>query len=142
MNLYMYWPILLAVGSDVVYQIAAKGTPQNLNPFASLTITYLIAAAASAAIYFAMSKGGNIFHEWGHANWTMFLLGFAIVGLEGGYIYLYKVGWSISTGQIIASILLAFALLVIGLIFYHEAITWTKVLGIAICMLGLYFINK
>ena len=50
MNLYMYWPILLAVGSDVVYQIAAKGTPQNLNPFASMTITYLIAAAASAAV--------------------------------------------------------------------------------------------
>ncbi|MBQ1804308.1 MAG: hypothetical protein II010_00240, partial [Oscillospiraceae bacterium] len=109
---------------------------------ASLTVTYLVGALLSLVLYFTLNRQGNLAAEFRHLNWVPCVLGIAIVGLEGGYIYLYKVGWSISTGQIIASILLAFALLVIGLIFYHEAITWTKVLGIAICMLGLYFINK
>ena len=142
MNLYMYWPILLAVGSDVVYQIAAKGTPQNLNPFASLTITYLIAAAASAAIYFAMSKGGNILHEWGQINWAVFVLGVAIVGLEVGCIYMYRVGWNVNTGYIVKACFMALALLVVGYLLYKEQITGTKVAGIAVCMLGLFLINR
>ena len=142
MNLYMYWPILLAVGSDVVYQIAAKGTPQNLNPFASLTITYVIAAAASAAIYFAMSKGGNILHEWSQINWAVFVLGVAIVGLEVGCIYMYRGGWNVNTGYIVKACFMALALLVVGYLLYKEQITGTKVAGIAVCMLGLFLINR
>ncbi len=46
----MYWPIALAVFADVFYQIAAKSTPEGLNPFASLTVTYLIGAVASLGI--------------------------------------------------------------------------------------------
>ena len=45
MGIYMYWPIGLAVLAEVMYQISSKSTPQDLNPFASLTITYLIGAA-------------------------------------------------------------------------------------------------
>ena len=47
----MFWPILLAVFADVFYQISAKSTPQTLNPFASLTLTYLVAAAVSLAVF-------------------------------------------------------------------------------------------
>ena len=42
------WPIALVVASNVVYQICAKSIPGDLNPFASLTVTYLVGAAASA----------------------------------------------------------------------------------------------
>ena len=37
---------------------------------------------------------------------------------------------------------LAIILIFVGLIGYHESITWSKVLGVAICLVGLYFINK
>ena len=37
---------------------------------------------------------------------------------------------------------LAVILIFVGLIGYHEAISWSKVLGVAICLVGLYFINK
>ena len=142
MNIYMYWPIALAVGADLIYQIAAKSTPQNLNPFASLTITYLIGAAVSAGIFFAMTKGGNIFHEWGQANWAMILLGFAIVGLEAGSIYMYRVGWNVNTGYIVKACFLALGLILIGYFLYKEQITATKVAGIAVCMIGLFLINR
>ena len=86
----IYIPIALAVISDVVYQIASKSTPAGLNPFASLTITYLIGAALSTAVFFITSHGGNIINEWSRVNWTAFVLGLAIVGLEGGSIFMYK----------------------------------------------------
>lgn len=142
MNLYMYWPIALAVGADLLYQVAAKSTPQTLNPFASLTITYLIGAAVSAGLFFAMSKGGNILHEWGQANWAMIALGFAIVGLEAGSIYMYRVGWNVNTGYIVKSCFLALGLILLGYFLYKEQITATKIAGIAICMAGLFLINR
>ena len=48
----MYWPILLVVLSNTFYNICAKATPQDVNPFASLSVTYLVGAAASLAVYF------------------------------------------------------------------------------------------
>ncbi len=142
MNLYMYWPIALSVAAEILYQISAKSTPQQLNPFASLTITYMIGAAICAVIFFVTTKGGNLLHEWGHANWTMILLGFAIVGLEAGAIYMYRVGWNINTGYIVKGCFMAIALLLVGYFIYKEQISATKVAGIAVCMIGLFLINR
>ncbi len=138
----MYWPIALAVFADVFYQVAAKSTPEGINPFASLTVTYLVGAAASAVIFFAMTKGGSLLQEWGQVNWATFLLGVAIVGLEAGSIYMYKVGWNVNTGYIVKSCFLAIALVAVGYLLYKEQITPTKVAGLAVCMTGLYLLNR
>ena len=141
MNLYMFWPIALAVCSDIFYQIAAKSTPAQLNPFASLTVTYLIGAAFSVIIFFITSKGGNLLNEITSINWTAFILGLAIVGLEAGSIYMYKVGWNMNTGYIVKASFLAVALIIVGYLVYKEQVSATKIAGIVVCMVGLYLIN-
>lgn len=138
----LYWPIVLAVCADIVYQISAKSTPETLNPFASLTITYLIGAAISLVIFYITSAGGNLIAELKQINWTAFALGLAIVGLEAGSIYMYKVGWNMNTGYLVKSIILALALIVVGYILYKEQVSGTKIAGIAVCLLGLFLINK
>lgn len=138
----LYWPIILAVCADIIYQISAKSTPETLNPFASLTITYLIGAAISLVIFFITSAGGNFFAELKQINWSAFALGLAIVGLEAGSIYMYKVGWNLNTGYMVKSIILAMALIVVGYLLYKEQVSGTKIAGIAVCLLGLFLINK
>ena len=138
----LYWPIVLAVCADIVYQISAKSTPETLNPFASLTITYLIGATISLVIFYITSAGGNFIAELKQINWTAFALGLAIVGLEAGSIYMYKVGWNMNTGYLVKSIILALALIVVGYILYKEQVSGTKIAGIAVCLLGLFLINK
>ena len=128
--------------ADIVYQISAKSTPETLNPFASLTITYLIGAAISLVIFYITSAGGNFIAELKQINWTAFALGLAIVGLEAGSIYMYKVGWNMNTGYLVKSIILALALIVVGYILYKEQVSGTKIAGIAVCLLGLFLINK
>jgi drug/metabolite transporter (DMT)-like permease len=64
-----------------------------------------------------------------------------IVGLEVGWIFAYKAGWEVSTGFIVQSAVLAILLLVLGYFLYHEALTWNKVAGVVICLIGLIFIN-
>ena len=135
------WPIALVVLSNVVYQICAKSVPDGMDPFASLTVTYLIAAAASAGLYFALNRGGDLLKEYGKLNWAPVALGIVIIGLEVGFIYAYKAGWPVSTASVVQSAFLAVALLFVGFLAYHEALTWNKLLGVAVCLAGLVLIN-
>lgn len=142
MSIYMFWPIFLAVFADVFYQISAKSTPETLNPFASLTVTYLVGAAISAVIYFISSGGGNLVTELKEINWSAFVLGLAIVGLEAGSIYMYKVGWAVNTGYIVKSLILGIVLVGVGYFLYKEQVTATKLAGVVVCLIGLFLINK
>lgn len=135
------WPIALVVLSNTVYQICAKSVPERINPFASLTVTYLVGAFASAVLYYALGSRGNLLKEYVKLNWAPFVLGIVIVGLEAGWIYAYKAGWQVSTGFIVQSAFLAAVLLLAGYFIYHESLTWNKIVGVGICLIGLVFIN-
>ena len=114
---------------------------KDIDPFASLIITYLVGAAASAILYYALGSDGNLLSESRKLNWAPIVLGIVIVGLEAGWIYAYKAGWQVSTGFIVQSAFLSSALLFVGYFLYHEALTWNKIVGVVICMIGLIFIN-
>lgn len=135
------WPIALVVLSNIIYQICAKSLPSEINPLASLTITYLVAAASSAILYFALTKNPDIIHEYSKLNWVPFTFGLVLVGLEVGFIYAYKAGWPVSTASVVQSSFLAVALIIVGFLLYHETITWNKIAGVVICLIGLGLIN-
>ena len=90
-----FWPMALVVTSNIAYQICVKSVPEEISPFASLIVTYLMGAAACAVLYFALGSDGNLLKECGKLNWSSFILGIVIVGLEAGWIYAYKAGWQV-----------------------------------------------
>jgi drug/metabolite transporter (DMT)-like permease len=94
-----------------------------------------------AVMFFITSKQTNVIKELANMNWAPYVLGFVIVGLEVGFIYMYKVGWQVSTASIVQSSFLAIILIFVGLLLYHEALTWNKIVGVFICLVGLVFIN-
>ena len=120
------WPMVLLIASNTVYQICAKSVPKEINPFASLIVTYLMGAVASAVLYFVLGSDGNLLKEYGKLNWAPVVLGIVIVGLEAGWIYAYKAGWQVSTGFIVQSAFLAMTLLLVGFFLYRESLTWNK----------------
>ncbi|MBQ5345431.1 MAG: EamA family transporter [Acidaminococcaceae bacterium] len=136
------WPMALVVLSNTAYQICAKSVPGGMNPFASLTVTYLVGALASGLFYVALGDGGNILQEYTKLNWAPFVLGLVIVGLEVGWIYAYKAGWPVSTAFIFQSAILAGFLLMVGRMLYQEPVTLNKIIGIIICLIGLYFLSR
>lgn len=136
------WPIALVVISNIVYQICAKSVPKDMDAMASMVVTYLVGAACSAVMFYVMHKDGNLLREYSKLNAAPILLGVSVVGLEAGFIYAYKAGWPVSTVSIVQSAFLSAALIFVGALLYREAITVNKVIGVAICLIGLYFINK
>ena len=135
------WPIALVVLSNVVYQICAKSVPNGLNPFAALTVTYLVGALMSVVLFFVLGKQPNPLKELSNLNWAPFVLGLVIVGLEVGFIYAYKAGWSVSTVSIVQGAALAIILIFVGFLLFREELTWNKLVGAGICLVGLFFIN-
>lgn len=135
------WPIGLVILSNTVYQICAKKAPEGMNPFAMLTIVYLVSAAFSFVLFFVLNKGGNLIAEYSKINWVPFVFGLVLVGLETGFVYAYKAGWQVNTAQIVQSAFLAAVLIAVGALLFHEAVTWNKIVGVAICVVGLVFVN-
>ena len=136
------WPIALVVLSNIVYQICAKSAPGDMDPLASLTVTYLVGALASGALYFLLHRGGNLFREYRALNWAPFVLGVVIVGLEVGFIYAYRAGWQVNTAATVQGAALAIALLIVGYLVFKEPVNASKLIGVALCLGGLYFINR
>ena len=137
----MVYPVALIVISNVLYNVVTKSTPESVNPFASLTVTYTIGAVTSLAIFLASARGKHLFAELRGVNWAAFALGVVIVGLELGYILAFRNGWKMNVLSVTANIILALALIVISLVFYKESITVKQIAGIALCAGGLALIS-
>jgi len=135
------WPLALVVLSNTFYQICAKSVPEDMNPLASLTVTYLVGAVISLILYYTLDKSADIVKEYGKLNWAPFVLGLVIVGLEVGFIFAYKSGWPVSTAQIVQAAVLAVILIFVGYFIYNESITWNKIAGVIVCLAGLALIN-
>ena len=119
----MVWPILMIVGSNCFYHICTKSMPEEASAFGSLMITYLVGAVFSAVLFFVSIKPAEVITEISKINWTSFILGLSIVGLEAGYVFMYRAGWKVSNGALTANICLAVALLVIGVLLYRESVS-------------------
>ncbi|HPD88368.1 MAG TPA: hypothetical protein PLU75_02670 [Oscillospiraceae bacterium] len=135
------WPALLIVGGNVCYHLLAKITPAGVNPFVTLSVTYLVSAAACLVLSLAAVGTQGFAAAVRQVNWTGWLLGVVIVGLEFGSISLYRAGWDISIGSLVTNIALAVCLLVIGLLFFHEALSLKQLLGALLCVGGLVLLN-
>lgn len=136
------WPIALVVVCNTLYQVCAKSVPADMDPFASLTITYLVGAATSFALYFGLNRSGSLLQEYRQVNWAPIVLGLVVVALEVGMIFAFKAGWKVSLASTVQGTFVAIALVAVGAIFYHEAITVNKLIGVALCLGGLAVMNR
>ena len=138
---YMIIPVVIIVAANTFYNISQKSTPSDINSFVALLATYVTAAGLSLIMFLATGKGASITQELRKLNWASFVLAFAVVGLELGYILLYRAGWKVSSGSVVCNIALAIVLIFVAMLLYKETITVKQIAGIAVCCLGLYLIT-
>ncbi|HHX14320.1 MAG TPA: EamA family transporter [Clostridiales bacterium] len=137
-------PVVLIVGSNALYHICSKEINQKLNPMLALMATYIVAFVVTFILYLLIGHPAKaeLAEQIKLINWAPLALGLFVVGLEAGFIYLYRVGWDISIGSLVCNILLAIVLIGIGVLLYKEQISRQQLLGIVLCVAGLIFVNK
>ena len=136
--------LLLAIVCTVGYHLVLKVTPAAANPLLSLMITYALVTLLLGAIL-AVAPSGSGF-EWRHelrqVNWTALALAAVIVGLDLGFLFLYRSGFEISLGALITQSAAAMLLLAIGVAVFKEKLSMANVAGLVLCLAGLWLVNR
>lgn len=136
-----YFPVLVIVVSNALYDISAKSFPEKLNAQAGLTAYYIIAAAVSLGLFYLTSETKCFPAELKKVNWATFTLALGCTGIDLGYVLLFRAGWDISYGSLVCNIAIAVALILVGKVFFHENINRYHLLGISLCLAGFILIN-
>jgi multidrug transporter EmrE-like cation transporter len=132
----------LAIVATVAYHVVLKLTPAGANPLLSLMVTYGAVALLFAGVL-VFSPGEFAWkQEVGHLNWTAIALAFAIIGLDLGFILLYRSGFEVSLGALVTQTAAAMLLVGIGLLVFREKLSLANGLGIVLCLVGLWLVNR
>lgn len=136
-----YYPVIIIVFSNALYDISAKSFPEEINAQAGLTAYYIIAAVVSLALFYLTSEVKNFSMEVKKVNWATFTLALGCTGIDLGYVLLFRAGWNISFGSLVCNIMIAIALILVGKILFHEYINKYHLIGISLCLTGFVLIN-
>lgn len=132
----------VAIAATVGYHIVMKLTPAGVNPYLSLAVTYAVTALAFTLLYVALPGAMPLRAAVGHLNWTALALCIVVVGLDLGFLMLYRGGFDVSLGALITQSAAALLLLLLGVAFFAEKLSLANVGGIALCVVGLWLINR
>lgn len=131
-----YLPLLLVVASTTLYQVSQKSVSPQVNPMFSVTVNYVTALIASLLIL-PFYPGASLRLSWKNLNWASVVVGLSIVGIELGFLVVYRAGWRISVASLIANVTTSLLLVAIGLVFFREHLGARGALGIGLCIAGL-----
>lgn len=137
-----YFSMGLTVVSNVLYHIIQKVTPAAVNPMLSLAVTYVTATIICLAVFPFYPHPASLAVSLRQLNWSSFALAFAVAGLELGFLLAYRAGWNISLGAIVSNVVVAILLVPIGLLLFKEHLSAAKVMGLALCVVGLALIYQ
>jgi uncharacterized membrane protein len=137
-----YYGIGLTILSNIQYHVFQKSIPGNVNPIGSLIVTYLTAALACILIFPFIPGQTGVMAAFKEINWASITLGFAIIGLEAGFLLAYRAGWQISLAAGISNVIVSALLVLVGLFFYREHLTPQNITGVVLCLIGLILIQQ
>lgn len=132
----------LAIACTVGYHLVLKLTPPGVNPLLSLLVTYTLVTVLFGAVLLAAPGEFAWRQEVRQLNWTALALAVAIVGLDLGFLFLYRSGFEVSLGALVTQSAAAMVLLVVGVVAFREKLSPENALGIVLCLVGLWLVNR
>ena len=137
-----YISMVITVLATVMYNISQKSINQSVNPFLSMIVTYITAIIFSVLALIILPIDRNIISSLKQLNWASYVLGLSALGLEIGYLYIYRSGWNIAIAPLFVSIISTIVLLVVSIFVYKTKISPINAFGIGLSVVGLILMNK
>ena len=133
--------IVLLVCSGVMYQFFQKSIAPNANPALSILCSYITSLCVVGILFVVFPLKNTISEAIKDLNIYSILLALPIVGIELGYLLLYRAGGKLTFSSALVSSMITLILVIIGIGVFKETITIKKILGIAFCMTGIVLLN-
>jgi drug/metabolite transporter (DMT)-like permease len=136
-----YFSIILAICSSALYHFVAKSTPANINFTVSLLVTYAVAFIATLFTFFFFPAHQGVVTELKKLNWASVGLAIAVVGIEFGFLLVYRSGWNLGIAAVLTNVVASLILLPVAILVFRDKISWVNILGIFVCLAGLVMLN-
>lgn len=131
-----YFSITLAICSSALYHFSAKSTPSNVNFVISLVVTYAVALGITMITALLFPAQNGLAFELKQLNCASFLLAIAIVGIEFGFLMVYRSGWNLGIAAVVVNVVASLILLPVAIFFFKDKISWVNIAGIFVCLAG------
>ena len=129
-------PLLAAILGNILYHLSSKAAPTGSSPFTILAVVYLFGFLGSAMMAFAL-EGPTAAKLGGLATKpAVVILALAVVLIEVGFIYAYRMGAPVSTSSLLVNATVAFALAGIGTILFREGVNAQMAVGMVVALIG------
>lgn len=136
-----YFSITLAILSSALYHFSAKSVPSNINFAISLIVTYLIALGITVIVAFLLPAESGFAAELKKLNWASFLLAIAIVGIEFGFLLVYRSGWDLGIAAVLTNVVASLILVPVAIFIFKDKLNCVNIVGIFVCLAGLVMLN-
>jgi drug/metabolite transporter (DMT)-like permease len=141
MNLYILSMVILVL-SATVYQLAAKFVPAGLSSWHVFTTVYLIGGLLCITAGFLDTSKQTFWEALRGSNWAVIVLGFAVVGIETGYLLAFRAGWKLSITGVFSNVAAATLMLPVGVLLLKERLSLVNVIGLILAVVGLILVTR
>jgi drug/metabolite transporter (DMT)-like permease len=136
-----YFSITLAICSSALYHFVAKSTPADVNFSVSLLVTYAVAfgVVLLTLLFFPMPNG--LAYEFKQLNWASIGLAVAIVGIEFGFLLVYRSGWHLGLAAVLVNVVASLILVPVAIFLFKDKLNWVNIVGVLVCLAWLVMLN-
>jgi multidrug transporter EmrE-like cation transporter len=141
-TLLVWAPLVLVVGGSVMYHLSAKSIPSTYDPMAALIGLYATAFVGAVIVYGttrawkAAAAPTRVWHP------TIAMVGLGALLIEMGFLLAYRGGLAVSTTSVVANGIVAVLLVALGSLWFGEAFTLVKVIGVLLCLAGVGLLQR
>lgn len=136
-----YISITLAILSSALYHFSQKQIPAQANPVVSVIVTYVVALVMCTILLYFVPPQGGLMASVRTLNWSTYTLALSIVGLETGFLLVYRSGWNIGLAAVLVNVTASLILVPVALLYFKNSLNWVNLVGILVCVIGLFMLN-
>jgi drug/metabolite transporter (DMT)-like permease len=141
-NMFLfYFSITLAIASSALYHFSQKQIPAGVNPVVSVIVTYLVSLGLCFILFFFLPPENGFMAALRQLNWASYLLALSLVGLELGFLLVYRAGWNIGLAAVLTNVAASLILVPVAILVFKDRLSWVNIAGIVICLAGLVMLN-
>jgi drug/metabolite transporter (DMT)-like permease len=141
-NMFLfYFSITLAILSSALYHFSQKQIAPNANPAISVLVTYAVSFVICLGLLFFFPPQNGIMAALRQLNWASYLLAFSLVGLEVGFLLVYRSGWNIGIAAVLVNVVASLLLVPVAIFVFKDKLSVVNIIGILVCLAGLVMLN-
>ncbi len=122
-----YFSITLAIASSGLYHFTQKQIPAGANLAVSIIVTCIVSLILCFILLFFLPPENGFVAAVKGLNWASYVLALSLVGLEVGFLLVYRAGWNIGIAAVLVNVVASLILVPVAIFLFKENSRWSIV---------------